>query len=759
AGIPDFLSGPVEVVVAHPHQRTVFERLEKGHTLAVTVRNSTGRTVKDLLLDVDTGLERIQKKLGDFGEETRTVSVPLRCDGKAGAYALTATVTGNLGDRRAEWRGTLNWHLVNRLPTFMPVAMWGGASFEQMEQCGFTHSLQWMDHVDMQAWKAGEPLGFIPRFDETRTMLNETLLRGLRVLGKMSPGGYFKHQKAYAKHRQPHLCQDVHGKPIEKAVDFAQPRVQQWGYDVGRSIFNNVGMFPAVDLFLTDSEFRDSGRVSYRPEIRAAFKKHAGYDIPKLVRAKTGVRHKEIPNFPRDRIVPDDDRILTFYRWFWGGGDGYPGMISRERDGVKGDREDLHPFWDPAVRCPSKWGSGGRTDIISQWTYVYPDPLVMGMATDELFAMVKGGPEYQKVMKMTQVIWYRSGTTGPLPKDKSKWTEWEKRLPDTKFITIPPDMLEIALWQKIARPIRGIQYHGSGSLWPSKPGGYDYTNSETAPRLAKLTSTIIKPLGPMLLAVPDRPAKVAMLESFTSQMFYGGATSGSMRGPVGRMHAVLYRAHLQPEIVYDETIQRDGLDPFDVLVAPYCGVLCESVARKIEVWQSRGGVLVADEDLTPRLMPDILIEKCGSSEKSELVEKARALRAELETVYTPHGDADTPDAILRFRKYGSTDYLFALNDRRTYGTYVGQYRRVMEKGQPLDATLTVRRPRGVVYDLVAHKRVEAQAVSGALQIAASFGPGEGRLFMITDHAIDKVSVTAPGRVARSKRATVEITVA
>ena len=55
------------------------------------------------------------------------------------------------------------------------------------------------------------------------------------------------------------------------------PDPKKWGYDVGRSVANNVNMFPAVDLFLADSEFRDKSQVSFRPETRAAFKAFAGH--------------------------------------------------------------------------------------------------------------------------------------------------------------------------------------------------------------------------------------------------------------------------------------------------------------------------------------------------------------------------------------------------------------------------------------------------------------------------------------------------
>ncbi len=756
-GVPRGLVGPVRVKIRHRFERTAFERMESGQTLLVTVENSTGRDVTDARLEVDNGFVSTSLDLGTLNDDPREASIPLSCTGRAGAYTLTATVTGKTPGGSVSGKGTFAWNLCARLPRYMPVVMWGGASFEQMEDVGFTHRLEWMDHLDMNALKTGEPIAFGPRMEKTRTALNEALVRGLRILGKISPGGYLKHLDAYAEERKRFLAQDAYGNPAEH-VDFALPRVQQWAFDVGRSVANNVGMFPAVDLVLPDSEFRDSGQISFRPETRTAFKAFYGFDIPKLVRGKSGVRSREIPGFPRDRIVPDDDPILTFYRWYWGGGDGYPGFVSNERRGVKGDRKDLRVFWDPAVRCPSKWGSGGDADLLGHWTYVYPDPLVMGLAVDEILAMAKGGPPYQKVTKMTQIICYRSGTTGALPEDRSKWAEWEKRLPDTKFITVPPDLLEIGFWQKIARPVQAIMYHGAGSLWPSKPGGYDYTHPDTAPRLAGLVTEVVRPLGPMLLDLENRPADVAMLESFTSQMFYGGATYGTMRTPVGRMHAVLSRAHIQVDIVYDETILRDGLGKYKVLVAPLCYALTESVAERIREWQDAGGILVGDELLAPRLMPDVMITTCTKSEKPYLTEKARELRAELAQVYTPYIEADTPEAIVHSRRFGSTDYLFAVNDRRTYGDYIGQYRRVMEKGEPLEATLTVRRARGTVYDLETATEVPANRVGGALRIDAAFGPGDGHLYMIAERPVASVALDLPASADRDARTAIVCTV-
>ena len=119
------------------------------------------------------------------------------------------------------------------------------------------------------------------------------------------------------------------------------------------------------------------------------------------------------------------------------------------------------------MRVPSVFGSGGHVDVISHWTYSYPDPIRIGLTTDELFAMADGSKTPQDVMKMTQIIWYRSQTapvktSGQDAANRSSVTEDFD--PTYQFITISPMHLREAFWTKIARPIKGIMYHGWQSL-------------------------------------------------------------------------------------------------------------------------------------------------------------------------------------------------------------------------------------------------------------------------------------------------------
>jgi hypothetical protein len=226
-------------------------------------------------------------------------------------------------------------------------------------------------------------------------------------------------------------------------------------------------------------------------------------------------------------------------------------------------------------------------------------------------------------------------------------------------------------------------------------------------------------------------------------MFAGRGSYGWSGSWEADMHLVLQWAGLQPRIVYEETVQRDGLDGIRVLVMPYCDVLPESVTRRILDFQKRGGIIVADETLAPRIIPDIVVRSyrrrgIPDQDKAELLKLAAALRRDLRPFYTPYGDSSNPEVIIRFRKYGDADYLFALNDKRTYGDYVGQHRKVMEKGLPNNATLTVRARRRFVYDLLRHSPVPVRYANSATRFDAAFGPGGGTLFLITPRPIRKV---------------------
>ena len=750
--------------------RTVFYRFEKDNKVTLKLFNDSPDDLTDIQIEYN-GLSLPEASAALLkSREAKEVNVALDLSLKPGHYSFPIKAIFMQNGKPVEIKGICEYDLLPRENTFMPVVMWGTADAEPLKKIGFTHDLRGMGDT-RASWESEEVVDLTKynSIQATYDMLNHRMKEGLHVSLTCRPGPSLS--KMYPNDLSLHRV-NRNGKPENtENLDACNPKVLAYGYRFGKSIGDAFGRFPSFDAALIHSEVRDNTALSFHPfEVEAA-EKAIGAKIPEQVVSKGGVPYAVLPKFPANHIIPNDDLILKYYTWFWKDGDGWNPLHSQINHGLKDGfkqygRNDFWTFFDPAVRVPSLWGSGGDVDYLSQWTYSYPDAIKLGQATDELFAMAEGRPN-QQVMKMTQIIWYRSGTAPieRMPADESKRVQWEKDIPDAKFITIAPDHLSIALWSMIARPVKGIMYHGWGSLMPNiAHTSYKHTNDATKYRLAKLVHEVIQPLGPTLLNVPDYKTDVAILESFASQMYMQCGSNGWSNSWEADMHLILQWAGYQPRIIYDETIRKNSLGDYKVLVMPNCGVLTQDVYDEIKRFQARGGLVISDEKLCPALTPDIIIpimkreDQKAQENKAALQAVARKLREQLDPFYKAPFKTGNEDLVARLRKYNSSDYLFVINDKRTYGNYVGQYRKVMEDGLPNEGTVTLVRKQGVVYDLTTSKKVDATIGTDGITFQTALGPGDGKLYLVTALPIAKVAVKAPAKATRGTDFAVSINV-
>ncbi len=747
--------------------RRAFVRMEPDAMVTLAVTNESGEPLAGATVQVALGgVTRDHALPSHAPAQNHTVSLPVDTSLRPGDYELMATIEAVAGGQAIRAEKTLPIVVVPRkIPGAMPVILWGGGDLERVKDIGFTHEWIWLSSWG-DVWNAGGPTDKLSGSDRFTYFkdFDDHLVAGVGVFANCHP---FLSQLLYnTRLADWYQRRDRQGRGLGN-VNGNYPEMQAYAFDVGASVVRTYGHMPALEAVMCESEMRDSTQVSFCEVDVEAYKRHAGVEIPPLVNQKAGVSYHEIPGFPADRIIEDDDPNLEYYRWFWGGGDGWPALLSRISEGTKSTgRNDIWSWFDPAVRCPSKWGAGGTVDYLSQWTCSYPDPIKIGQAADELFAMAGGRPG-QDVMKMTQVIWYRSGAAPEAPEDPTKRASWENEQPDAQYITISPDHMREAFWSKLSRPVQGVMYHGWGSLVSplGEPGDYRFTNDGSWRVLRELVRDVIQPLGPSLKLIPDRETDVALLESFASQMFARRGSWGWGNSWEADLHLILQWAQLQPRVVYEETILRDGLDDYEVLAMPNCDVLPRSVAERIRAFQQRGGIIIADENLAPGILTDIHIQsisrqrKKADEAKAQLQNAAAELRRQLDDFYQRYGETSDPDVIPRFRQYGSTDYLFLVNDKRGFGDYVGHHGMVMEKGLPNEATVTVRRKAGHVYDLVAQAPVDTRQTQEDMRLDVSIGPGGGKLFMITDRPIAEVAISAPDSARRGRQVEVHVTVA
>ncbi len=744
--------------------RRVFQRFEgRPPHLKLAYLNSADETLEEVRFFAD-GRELSELRLENipYGA-TEVLPAELDLSRKPGDYTLSLLAKARTAsglELTSQCQVPIT--IIPRPAPFMPVVMWNNANdIQWLAQLGFTHDLVTLNGMGevLENSRAVRPEEVAGYASDCRR-LNDRAALGLHSTLWIRAGSWLGTK---LKDKDEYFRVNRRGERIPTATgDVTQEIFRKFTTDVCQSNAEAYGDFGSVDSALIHSEVRDHSEVSFHPAEVAAAEKALGGPIPDLVERKQGVSRQRVKDFPVDGILPEDDPILRFYQWFWKTGDGWNDLHSLADAALKSTgRTDIWTFFDPAVRTPSTWGSGGNVDVISQWTYSYPDPIKVGQATDELFAMAQGKPG-QKVMTMTQVIWYRNRVAPreKLPAAEECHAPWEREIPDAKFVTISPDHLEIALWSMISRPVKGIMYHGWNTLTGKQPrgnNGYEFTHPETQKRLASLLKSVVKPLGPMLMQVEDAPPKVAFLESFSSQIYVGGGTWGWSDSWEADLHLALQWAGYPPAVVYEETFLAQGVpSSVEVLVMPNCPVLTRKVLQAIRAFQDRGGILVADESLTPALIPDLTLPKRARTQKSRedkeaLQEYSRILQKTLSPYLQMPFATSALDLVGRMRQNGECRYLFLVNDHRTFGEYLGQYGLVMEKGLPLEGEAWVQ-GEGHVFDLVKGKEVEATTrKEGGVSFPVAYGPGEGSCYLVTRNSLSRLDLQVPSQGRRGEQ--------
>jgi len=621
----------------------------------------------------------------------------------------------------------------------LPLVMWGGGQADILKDIGFTH--------------------YISNLTPHRGELSDTaLISGLERLDQALKRGMYVVDSVFGKYRfrteKRFLRTGRDGQPYSNAgIEASNPAVRQEFQELMQSVGQAFGEHPAWNATMLNSEIRGSSRPSFGGPEPAAFKAYAGYDIPAEINGAYPPPYRSNPALPWDQVLPDDYPPLVFMRWFWKQGDGWNPLHSLLTETLH--QYIKHPFWtyhDPAVRVPPIWGSGGNADVISQWTYTYPDPIKIGQATDELIAMSQGNPG-QKVMSMTQAIWYRSATA-PLtqePKNEPAWFANEKK---AAFISIAPDFLSEALWSKLSRRVDGVMYHGYGSLIETTShSGYRYTNPESKEVLKRLSRELLKPLGPLLKRVPEHSPELGILQSFTSTLYARSHHSfGWSKAWTCELHLALQWAHFQPAIFYEEHLLRGDLDDqVRVLFLPGLEVLSESLLAALRRFQARGGILVGDEFSSPAVPLDLRLRsvKRDSNDPVGSKQQLQALGLEIRQALAPHYrspmSASSPDLVLRRRGTGEADYLFVINDQRGFGDYIGQWGMVQEKGLPLSGSVSLQRRFKAAYDLVANRQVPLQDSAEGSHCAVDMPGGGGALLLFLQNPIAQLRLRVASR--------------
>ena len=543
---------------------------------------------------------------------------------------------------------------------------------------------------------------------------------------------------------------DRKGKPIGK-MDASTPgcldeirRMAEYAARRAKMLKCGIGLHPA-------SEERIHTQPNFAAHACAAFKAETGLDIPPEVTGEIAPHWSRIRDFPADRVVAEDYPVLAYYRWFWKTGDAYQLSYKVLLDAFKKEFGDgMFSMYDPSVRLPPIWGSGGEVSHLEQFKVADPFPYQASYVISEQKAMAKGRPG-QGVLMLVQGIAdsYDLAPTNVVPADLP---EWRRKYPRAVYITPAPDLFLEELWSAYSRQIDGIGFHGWDALWMDAAQinawrrYYVHTNPETRKVVCRIFAELGRPLGPLLRACPEPASEVAVLESYATALFCGDAP-WAWTLPCRICGYLAEGAGLQPSSLFEEEIARDGI-PDSVKVILACGVdvVTRKTAAALKRFQERGGRIIADGRLAPGVKSDALLPRIpqytsrrdAEGLEREWLSAMAALRQTVEQNISWHVKSENPRIVIRTRRYGQADYVFAINDLRGFGEYLGPWKRVKEKGLPNSGEVLVRRCAGAVYDLVRHEPVRFEVVDGVTHIPVRYSTSDGRLFLVTEKRLGKL---------------------
>lgn len=481
-----------------------------------------------------------------------------------------------------------------------------------------------------------------------------------------------------------------------------------------------------------------------------AYRKFSGQEIPAEIHADD-VDWQKLPGFPTNRMIPDDHPALKYYRWLWSEGNGRKAVNEawhRAYERRKQDRAETWIMHHPSVRQPSKAGSFASVMCIGDQSMDSRDPLMAGLCADQQLAMSAANEHELDVFGILPLSWDRVSVS-PVGAERTAESimQWD-RISPLQRISVAPAILKENLWMMLSRPVKGLVLTEGFALRSANnqlQSILGATHPQSYAAFSDVAKRLLFPLGPMLAKRQPWRSPVAMLESFTSQMMAGrGLYRGASPRTLEVWHA-LQHAHVQTDIVYEETLAKGGLDGRQILIMTDCDILPVSVVEKIRNWQKMGGRIIADEHLCPALKADALlsepvetnVQASPPADTSNVAPVApqplpeRLTQLCKEFGWQPLVSCDSADVILHASLSGEATCLFVINDRREAGSYVGQHGLVREAGLPVTASLNLGEGKLNVYDLSHAAFLLPKRTDSGLSIPLKLGPAEGRVLLLS----------------------------
>jgi len=577
-----------------------------------------------------------------------------------------------------------------------------------------------------------------------------------------------------------------------QSADTNKPNVRTYVADAHSPITARMQNQKNTILMQKVKDFPQIGTCFFESEYQDFLGEPSELAIQKNQWLKNTVPHE----FILPGVIPDNDEGYVKNKFKYKFGNGIVINNKRVAEVVHKFRPDILVFTDP-FRSAAYLNLFDGLNCVSTWTYTNPDPKYM-FFIESLIA--EGKYSLQEPISTVTMLNY-PGTI--YPKDKG-WTIMSPDiLVETNWINFSrrPAALSVYL-SSDCDPFDTKENAGSEKIWEDNQREPYQRYPASFEAFKKFCDEVVKPFGPMVNNLERTPRKVAILSSQSSRIYSISPTYATYyeNYKIYDFYILLQMNHIPADVVFDETIQEYGLDDYDVLVMPNCETLLKSVYDKILAFQQRGGLIVSDQYLRAplkdvvrfdfdftyrtRVSADAIISNktyavwddhldiksaelkdvngITALDDQQIMELyAQKLNDGLNNLIQKNIQCSSKTALVNMLQKGNAKYLFIINDKRTYGERVGQYKAILEKGVEQDVNIiyNINDNQNLhVYDLLERKEIPVKSKEDGLEFKVSLPAAGGKIVAILPETIDRVEVKSIKKILRKQKTNIQIAI-
>lgn len=738
------VSEPV-LILSTPQSRHAFYRNETP-VLMVQIENhgEVGLPVGTLRLEAG-GVLSMEKSTGEVSPGATagfSFDLPL-LQLSAGSYTFTARYETPSANATAEAVIT-TVHRPN--PDHLMVWLWGGGGSQWYLDHGFT------------TW-TGPGWGSAYTGDEWGRALDQGLLAGADV--GISPNGGLRDvdPKQIADPDATNLAVRPH--ETGGVANPFHPEVARIQDDANRKLMEFVQHFPQVKTAFFNTEIVDGLEVNRNTAGKRLVEETFGADAVPAAD----------PIWVAPGVIADTDPAYLQSKFKYQQGNGLSLANARTAEMVRRYRPDILTITDP-YREAGYLNLFSGVGAASTWTYTNPDPKLM-LYIETLRAACWG----------SEAIPLHTITLLNYPGQLAPTDEW---------MLTGPARTTVCTWINLSRAPKAIGYYYSSECNPES-GDSVKVPLATSEKIRELSDTVFKPYGPFLTQADIAPRRIAVLSSMAAAV-HGKSPSllgGYSNYQVYHFYTLLAMNHWNADVLLDETVERYGLDGYDVLVLPKCDVLTESVYKAVQAFQRRGGLVIADQYLGPESPGALRFDfdftyrnkvsanaiaknidfanwndqlKPGTAEVQQVTgvtalddqrimeDYAAQLKQALAGKLSDFAECDTPRVLTNMLEKDGAKYLVLVNDNRTYGERVGEkYKAELDKLLPISTTVTLNTwPHETLaaFDMLNRRALNAEKGSdGRWHFPVNLDERGGTIIALYPRAPERLRIVTPPTLA------------